>query len=232
MDQLLIALDVGTATRAFELSDELGDVAGGFKIGSRLFTAEGPSVVRRMVERGHRVFLDLKYHDIPNTVSGAVRAAANLGVWMLTVHAAGGHDMLAAAAEAASLGEVPPRIVAVTVLTSLDDATLGSLGVTRAVASQVESLAALAKNAGVDGAVASPLEIEVIRARCGSDFTIVTPGIRDRRVDETSDDQVRSMTATEALRAGANYLVVGRPVIAAADPRAAAMRICEQIASS
>ena len=229
MDQLLIALDVDTSEQALELSEQLEDIAGGFKIGSRLFTGEGPSIVRRMAERGHRVFLDLKYHDIPNTVAGSVRAATELGVWMLTVHAAGGRDMLAAAAEAASHGTVPPRIVAVTVLTSFDDAALGSVGVNRPVPRQVEALAALAKEAGVDGVVASPLEIGLVRARCGSDFTVVTPGIRDRKADATADDQVRTMNAAEAVRAGANYLVVGRPIIAASDPRAAAVRIQDQI---
>jgi orotidine-5'-phosphate decarboxylase len=148
---------------------------------------------------------------------------------MLTVHAAGGHDMLAAAAEAASHGTVPPRIVAVTVLTSFDDAALGRVGVNRPVPRQVEALAALAKEAGVDGVVASPLEIGLVRARCGSDFTVVTPGIRDRKADTTADDQVRTMNAAEAVRAGANYLVVGRPIIAASDPRAAAVRIQDQI---
>ena len=229
MDQLLVALDVDTSEQALELSEQLEDIAGGFKIGSRLFTGEGPSIVRRMAERGHRVFLDLKYHDIPNTVAGSVRAATELGVWMLTVHAAGGHDMLAAAAEAASHGTVPPRIVAVTVLTSFDDAALGRVGVNRPVPRQVEALAALAKEAGVDGVVASPLEIGLVRARCGSDFTVVTPGIRDRKADTTADDQVRTMNAAEAVRAGANYLVVGRPIIAASDPRAAAVRIQDQI---
>jgi len=229
MDQLLVALDVDTSERAFELSEQLDDVTGGFKIGSRLFTREGPSVVRGLVERGHRVFLDLKYHDIPNTVAEAVRAATELGVWMITVHAAGGHDMLAAAAEAASHGTVAPRIVAVTVLTSFDDAALDQVGVRRPVPSQVEALATLAQDAGVDGVVASPLEIGLVRARCGSDFTVVTPGIRDQKADATPDDQVRTMNAAEAIRAGASYLVVGRPIIAASDPRAAAVRIRGQI---
>ncbi len=229
MDQLLVALDVDTSDRAFELSEQLENVAGGFKIGSRLFTREGPSIVRGLAERGHRVFLDLKYHDIPNTVAEAVRAATELGVWMITVHAAGGRDMLAAAAEAASHGTVPPRIVAVTVLTSFDDAALDLVGVSRPVPRQVEALAALAQDAGVDGVVASPLEIGLVRARCGSDFTVVTPGIRDRKADATPDDQVRTMNAAEAIRAGASYLVVGRPIIAASDPRAAALRIRGQI---
>ena len=225
MDQLLIALDVDSAARAMALTDQLRDVAGGFKIGSRLFTAEGPAIVRRVAESGARVFLDLKYHDIPNTVAGAVRAAADLGVWMLTVHTAGGADMLRAAKEAADAG---PRIVGVTVLTSLDEAALRRLGISRGVASHVDELAGLAQEAGIDGVVASPLEIERIRGRCGGTFTVVTPGIRNPSGD-APDDQRRTLSAAEAIRAGADYLVVGRPIIAAPDPRAAAAQIAKQI---
>ena len=225
MDQLLIALDVDSAARAMALTDQLRDVAGGFKIGSRLFTAEGPAIVRRVAESGARVFLDLKYHDIPNTVAGAVRAAADLGVWMLTVHTAGGADMLRAAKEAADAG---PRIVGVTVLTSLDEAALRRLGISRGVAAHVDELAGLAQEAGIDGVVASPLEIERIRGRCGGTFTVVTPGIRNPSGD-APDDQRRTLSAAEAIRAGADYLVVGRPIIAAPDPRAAAAQIAKQI---
>ena len=225
MDQLLIALDVDSAARAMALTDQLRDVAGGFKIGSRLFTAEGPAIVRRVTESGARVFLDLKYHDIPNTVAGAVRAAADLGVWMLTVHTAGGADMLRAAKEAADAG---PRIVGVTVLTSLDEAALRRLGISRGVAAHVDELAGLAQEAGIDGVVASPLEIERIRGRCGGTFTVVTPGIRNPSGD-APDDQRRTLSAAEAIRAGADYLVVGRPIIAAPDPRAAAAQIAKQI---
>ncbi len=231
MDQLLIALDVDTAERAFQLSDQLRGVAGGFKIGSQLFTAEGPTVVRRMTERGHRIFLDLKYHDIPNTVHGAVRVASELGVWMLTVHASGGRDMLEAARDASRKSGSGPLVVAVTVLTSLDQATITSLGIARPVEEQVEVLAGLAKETGIDGVVASPLEIAKIRERCGKNFTIVTPGIRPR-AERGVNDQARTMSAVEALEAGANFLVVGRPIIEAADPRAAAEAICQQLAES
>ena len=197
MDQLLIALDVDSAARAMALTDQLRDVAGGFKIGSRLFTAEGPAIVRRVAESGARVFLDLKYHDIPNTVAGAVRAAADLGVWMLTVHTAGGADMLRAAKEAADAG---PRIVGVTVLTSLDEAALRRLGISRGIAAHVDELAGLAQEAGIDGVVASPLEIERIRGRCGGTFTVVTPGIRNPS-GNALDDQRRTLTV-RLMRSG------------------------------
>ena len=230
MDQLLVALDVDTTARALELSDELRGIAGGFKIGSRLFTAEGPNIVRRMTDRGDRVFLDLKYHDIPSVVADAVRAASDLGVWMVTVHAAGGADMLVAAKKAAVESSTGLQVVAVTVLTSFNELGLQQVGVTTGISQQVDKLADLAKDAGVDGVVASPLEITQIRTRCGPTFVIVTPGIRNRQKDTPADDQARTVSAAEALSAGANYLVVGRPIIAAADPRAAAIHICAKVA--
>ena len=227
MDQLLVALDVVSALRARELSDQHRDVVGGFKIGSRLFTAEGPPLVRRLIDQGDRVFLDLKYHDIPSTVAGAVRVAADMGVWMLTIHASGGRDMMAAAATAAREVRASPLIVAVTVLTSFDDIALAELGVTRPVTGQVEALALSAREAGVDGIVASPLEVGAVRASCGDDFTIVTPGIRNSA--DAPGDQSRTMDARGAIEAGASYLVVGRPIIAAADPRRAAVEIARQV---
>ena len=230
MDQLLVALDVDTTARALELSDELRGIAGGFKIGSRLFTAEGPNIVRRMTDRGDRVFLDLKYHDIPSVVADAVRAASDLGVWMVTVHAAGGADMLVAAKKAAVESSTGLQVVAVTVLTSFNELRLQRVGVPTGISQQVDKLADLAKDAGVDGVVASPLEITQIRTRCGPTFVIVTPGIRNRQKDTPADDQARTVSAAEALSAGANYLVVGRPIIAAADPRAAAIHICAKVA--
>jgi len=228
VDQLLIALDVETAARAVALADTLDGVAGGFKIGSRLFTAEGPDIVRTLVERRVRVFLDLKFHDIPNTVATAVAAATTLGVWMVNVHASGGARMMQAARDAAHdtaarRGQPPPLVIAVTVLTSMNAASLAETGVERPMLDQVLRLAELTQAAGLDGVVASPQETAPIRRTCGPSFAIVTPGIRGGGAAAgQNDDQERTMTAAEALAAGATYLVVGRPIIAAADPRAAA----------
>jgi orotidine-5'-phosphate decarboxylase len=228
MDQLLVALDVDTAAEARALADSLRGAVGGFKIGSRLFTSHGPSVVEQLVARGDRVFLDLKFHDIPNTVAGAVAAAARLGVWMVDVHAAGGAAMMRAATdaarnEAAKRSAAPPLVIAVTMLTSLSEANLAESGMSGSMNQAVERLARLAQTAGLDGVVASPHEISLIRRSCGTSFQIVTPGIRG--AEDVRGDQSRTMPAAEALAAGATYLVVGRPIIAAADPRQAAERI-------
>jgi orotidine-5'-phosphate decarboxylase len=234
MDQLVVALDVDTVGQARALTEALRGAVGGFKIGSRLFTSEGPAFVEELASRGDRVFLDLKFHDIPNTVAGAVAAATRLGVWMVNVHATGGSSMMraakdAAAAEASKRSRPTPLVIAVTMLTSLDQETLGEIGVKGAMTSQVGRLAALAQTAGLDGVVASPQEIALIRRRCGRDFAVVTPGIR--AASETKGDQSRTLSAADALAAGATYLVVGRPIIAAPDPRAAAERIAAECQS-
>jgi orotidine-5'-phosphate decarboxylase len=231
-DKILVALDVESRDAALTLADTLRGSVGGFKIGSRLFTAEGPSMVRAMTERGDRVFLDLKYHDIPNTVATAVEAAAQLGVWMLNVHASGGTAMMRAARDAArdaaaKRGIAPPLVIAVTVLTSMNQADLKETGIVIDVMDQVLRLAELAKEAGLDGVVASPRETAAIRKRCGSDFAIVTPGIR--AADAAKDDQARTMSPAEAVAAGSSYLVVGRPIIAAPDPKVAAQAIAASI---
>jgi len=235
VDQLLVALDVESAAHAVALADSLRGVAGGFKIGSRLFTSEGPSIVRALVDKGDRVFLDLKFHDIPNTVAQAVAAAASLGVWMVNVHASGGTTMMQAARDAASetavrAGMPPPLVIAVTVLTSMSTQALAETGYVTATADallgQVTRLAQLAKAAGLDGVVASPQETAALRRNCGPGFAIVTPGIRGGGATSSGkDDQERTMSAREAIAAGASYIVVGRPIIAAADPRSAAEAI-------
>jgi orotidine-5'-phosphate decarboxylase len=244
-DKLLVALDVETRDAALTLADTLRGSVGGFKIGSRLFTAEGPSMVRTLVERGDRVFLDLKFHDIPNTVATAVAAATELGVWMVNVHATGGTAMMqaarAAAHEAAAKRNLrTPLVIAVTVLTSMSPAALRETGVVIDLMDQVLRLAELAREAGLDGVVASPRETSSIRARCGSGFAIVTPGIRGGAAAlrqgsgqaATKDDQERTMSPADAIAAGASYLVVGRPIIAAQDPKQAADAIAGSLVRS
>ena len=222
MDRILIALDVPAASAAIALAETLRGSVGGFKIGSQLFTSAGPSIVRSLVDRGDRVFLDLKFHDIPNTVAGAVKAGADLGVWMLNVHASGGPAMLEAARRAAeTAGRTRPLVIAVTVLTSMDTAALTAVGLSVSPIDHAVRLARLAQQAGLDGVVASPQETPAIRDACGADFVIVTPGIRSAAA-AGSDDQKRTMTAPDAIRAGSSYLVVGRPITAAPDPRRAA----------
>ncbi len=234
MNPILVALDVESAAKAVELADKLRGSVGGFKIGKQLFTAAGPAMVRELTSRGDRVFLDLKFHDIPNTVAGAVQSAVATGAWMVNVHASGGSAMMTAAADAARKAAVAadrprPLVIAVTVLTSMDDRALEEVGVSRPMLDQVVHLAKLAQSSGLDGVVASPLEVEAIRRACGPDFQIVTPGIRPLRQgsgqaadQQGKDDQARTLTPAEAMTAGASYLVIGRPITAAADPRQAA----------
>ena len=229
-DRILVALDVETRDEALKLADVLRGSVGGFKIGSRLFTAEGPSMVRTLTERGDRVFLDLKFHDIPNTVATAVAAATGLGVWMVNVHASGGAAMMRAARAAAhetaaTRNATPPLVIAVTVLTSMSPAGLHDTGVAGDLMDHVLRLAELAREAELDGVVASPRETAAIRSRCGAGFAIVTPGIRGGAAAAGKDDQERTMSPADAVREGASYLVVGRPIIAAQDPVQAAAAI-------
>lgn len=234
MDKLLVALDVESGARALELVSELRSVVGGFKVGSRLFTLEGPVLVRTIVESGARVFLDLKFHDIPNTVAQAVDSAVQSGAWMINVHASGGIPMMQAAGEAgrnaaARLGRPAPLLIAVTVLTSMDEGTLCEVGVQRPLREHVMALARMTQEAGLDGVVASPQETAAIRAACGREFVIVTPGIRGASAGTERNDQSRTMGPAEAVEAGASYIVVGRPIIAATDPRQAAESIAAEL---
>jgi orotidine-5'-phosphate decarboxylase len=269
-DRLLVALDVDGLDQATSLLENVSGVVTGCKIGNQLFTAAGPAAVEAARKRGFRVFLDLKYHDIPNTVAGAVREATRLGVFMLNVHAGGGLAMMRAAAEAATraakdLAVPRPICLGVTVLTSLDRHALDAeLGIVSTVESHVLRLAGLAKAAGLDGCVASAREIGPLRLQFGKKFVIVTPGIRARRGDgengsraprdegglggsgtgsphektgppsqtiatPSADDQVRTATAAAAIEAGADYIVVGRPITAAPNPRAAAQAVLEEL---
>ncbi|MFI5114277.1 MAG: orotidine-5'-phosphate decarboxylase [Terriglobales bacterium] len=225
--RLIVALDVSSAATARTIVAAVGDSAFTYKVGMQLYTAEGPSVVRELVASGRRVFLDLKYHDIPTTVGSAVREAAQLRVSMLTVHAAGGGAMLRAAVEAAAGQPASPLVLAVTVLTSLDDGDLNKLGVRGNVEGQVLRLAALALSNGCKGIVASAREASALREELGQDFVIVTPGVRP--AGSGRGDQVRVATPSEAIAAGATYIVVGRPITETPDPGAEARAILGQI---
>lgn len=228
---MIVALDMADAALATRLLNRLDGLARFYKVGSQLFTAAGPEIVRAVRARGAEVFLDLKFHDIPTTVAGAVRSAAALDVAMLTVHAAGGRAMLGAAVEAAARdGGRRPKLLAVTVLTSLSAmAAREEAGVARPLPEQVLHLARLAKTAGLDGAVASPQEVRALREALGKGFLLVTPGIRPAWA--ARDDQVRVLAPREALEAGADYLVVGRPIAAAPEPRAALERLLAECGS-
>ncbi len=244
MNPILVALDVDSAAKALALADALRGSVGGYKIGKQLFTAAGPAVVHELTRRGDRVFLDLKFHDIPNTVAGAVQSAVATGAWMVNVHASGGSAMMKAAAEAATkaaaaTGRPRPLVIGVTVLTSMTDAALAEVGVTRPVVEQVVYLARLAQQSGLDGVVASPQETAVIREACGPDFQIVTPGIRPLRQgsgqaadQQGKDDQARTLTPAEAMKVGATYLVIGRPITGAPNPREAAEAIAASLLTS
>src|SRR3954465_13619931 len=229
-DRLIVALDVPHAADAQKLVRTIRDTASIYKIGKQLFTSEGPDLVRNLVSSGRKVFLDLKYHDIPNTVASAVRCAAELNVAMLTVHASGGSKMLRAAADAAAQSAGKPLVLAVTVLTSMADEDLHEIGITGSAQDQVLKLAKLAQKAAVGGLVASPSELKALRHAIGQDMKIVTPGVRP--VGSDKGDQARVATPADAIANGADYIVVGRPITAAADPAAAAKAILAEISGS
>lgn len=226
------ALDSADLNRAASLAKDLGGLVGGLKLGLEFFSANGPEGVRRISALGMPVFLDLKFHDIPNTVAGAVRSVAPLVPAMTTLHALGGHAMIRAAKETAEeeadkIGKPAPKILAVTILTSTAEKDLAAIGVASKMDDQVLRLAALAQEAGADGVVASPHEISALRRQCGSDFLLVIPGIRP--LWAAAQDQKRILTPKEAIQLGADHLVIGRPITAAENPVTAAKRILEEL---
>ena len=228
---IILALDVPSADRAIKLCGDLAPVLGAVKIGSELFTSSGPETVRKIRGTGANVFLDLKFHDIPNTVAKAVTAAVQLDVQMLTIHTSGGTEMMKTAEEAAQraaekLGTNPPLVLGVTVLTSLDSNAISEVGFQPNVGHQVERLATLAVKSGLRGLVCSPLEVTLLRQIIPTNIQLVTPGIR---IGPSKDDQKRTLTPVEALQAGANWLVIGRPIYAAENPKAAAEQILASI---
>lgn len=231
---ILVALDTTDLAQALDWARACDGSVAGVKLGLEFFTARGPAGVQQVAESGAPVFLDLKFHDIPNTVAGAIRGVAPLRPAIVNVHAAGGRAMMLAAGdaardEAARLGIAPPKVIAVTVLTSLGDDDLAEVGQPGGSADQVRRLAALTKSCGLDGVVCSPQEIDLLRRDLGDDFLLVTPGVRP--VWASAGDQKRVMTPGEAAAAGADYLVIGRPITAAADPAEAARRIAREITS-
>ncbi|CAN5850545.1 orotidine-5'-phosphate decarboxylase [soil metagenome] len=234
-DRLIVALDVATERRARELVDSLRGIVGMFKIGSQLFTEAGPKIVSEMANSGNAVFLDLKFHDIPNTVARAALAATRLGVSIFSVHASGGREMMRRTADAVSElatseGLKRPSVIAVTVLTSSDATLLSEVGIDSEPEFQVRRLSLLAEASGMDGVVASPREVRLVRSTVrGSGFLIITPGVRPAGV--ALDDQKRVMTPAQAIRAGADYIVVGRPITSAKDPVESAGQILEEMES-
>lgn len=225
-DKIIVALDFDDQGKALEIVNKLKGKLNFFKIGSHLFTKYGPSIVKEVVSLGGEVFLDLKFHDIPNTVEGASKSACSLGVKIFNVHASGGKRMMDAAAKAAGAFKNRPLVLAVTVLTSMSDDDLGECGIRENVNEHVVKLAILAKQSGLDGVVASAHEIELIKAECGKDFVVLSPGIRPVWSDK--DDQKRIVTPREAFEKGANYIVIGRAITKASDPVKAADRILEE----
>ena len=228
--KLVVALDFDNAANCMQLVNQLSPEFCRVKIGKELFTACGPKVVENIQSKGFDVFLDLKFHDIPNTVAKAVKSAANLGVWMVNIHASGGPNMMDAAVDALSTYQHKPLLIAVTVLTSMDAVQLNHVGVIATPARQVAMLAQLARASGVDGVVSSAHEVELIKQSCGKKFICVTPGIRP--ADAKADDQQRIMTPSQAIHANSDYLVVGRPITQAADPLLACQAIHAEIESA
>ena len=231
IDRIFCAIDTPVLDEALILAELLAGEVGAIKLGKEFFVANGPDGVRRIAAEGHPIFLDLKFHDIPNTVAGAIRSAAGLKCALLTVHASGGPAMLAAAAAAAADAKPKrPRVVGVTVLTSLDDNDLAAVGQQGPAADQVLRLARLAEAAGLDGVVCSPHEVAMLRAALGETFSLVVPGVRPDWAG--ADDQKRVMTPAEAVAAGADHLVIGRPITRSDDPVGAARRIADEIAGA
>lgn len=224
---IIVALDYNDADKAIAMVNQLDPERCRVKIGKELFTYAGPDLVKKIQDRGFEVFLDLKFHDIPNTVAKACAAAAELGVWMLTVHASGGEEMMLAAREGVSSADHVPRLVAVTVLTSMQASDLALLGVERSLEEQVMRLASLAQQSKMDGVVCSAQEVVELRKLLSEDFALVTPGIRP--AGSAAGDQKRVMTPAEAIRAGSNYLVIGRPITQAKDPKSALNNIFDEI---
>jgi len=229
-ERLIVALDVPSASEATKIVVSLGETVKFYKVGMQLYTAEGPKMVRDLIASGKLVFLDLKYHDIPNTVAAAVRGAVQLGVSMLTVHASGGTKMLKAAVEASGVGtsKVSTKLVAITVLTSMDEQQLHETGVRGELLDQVVKLGSIALDAGCAGVVSSAHEVKALRAKLGGEFVAVTPGVRP--AGAAHGDQSRVVTPAEAIAAGATHIVVGRPIMTAPDPVAVAKKILKEIA--
>ena len=232
-DRIILALDVDSMERALELVNQLKDYVGSFKIGMQLYNSVGPNILTKIMDDGGRVFLDLKFHDIPNTVGAVSRVVAHRGCWMFNVHAAGGAAMMEAAArssqeEALNMGKTPPLVLGVTVLTSLSQEQLNAeIGIPESVEEIVSRWALLAKESGLDGVVASPREVKAIRQACGNEFLIVTPGVRPLWAG--AQDQKRVTTPREAVDSGADYLVIGRPITGADNPVEAAQKIIKEL---
>lgn len=228
--KIIVALDFASTAPAFELLARIEPSQCRVKIGKEMFTRAGPAFVEQVAGRGFEVFLDLKYHDIPNTVAAACAAAADMGVWMMNVHASGGRKMMNAAVERLAQCGARPLLIAVTILTSLGQEDIAEIGYTGSPADNVVRLARLAEDSGLDGVVCSPLEVAPLRAACGPDFRLVTPGVRP--AGAAVDDQKRIMTPGDAMRAGASYLVIGRPITAADDPVASLAAINTEVAAA